>query len=299
MMNTALNFNQPPLQAWNDPVFKACRLKVDVLRLDKMHLILGGNKWMKLRGFLQKAVAEGKAGILTKGGPWSNHIHACAWACMELRLPLQVWIKGHAGLQNAMLADVQSWGVNIQFINRNQFYDESAAGVFAAENNLQYIPMGGADEPGVQESSRFLQELHLPTYNYAVCGVGTATTFGGLAFVPHNFATIVGIDAGTADQAVSEKIKSWQKQLLNKKLILNQDYSFSGFARHTPALIHFANQLYLESAMPTDIVYTAKLMYAVKSLAQVGFFKEESSVMVLHSGGLQGNRSLPAETLQF
>lgn len=298
-MNTALNFKPPPLQKWNNPVFDAQNLQVHVLRLDEMHPVAGGNKWMKLRGFLQQAITEKKTGILTKGGPWSNHIHAGAWACKQLHLPLQVWIKGHSGLQNAMLADVRSWGADVHFVNRNQFYDEAATTAYARENNLHYIPMGGADAPGVQESSRFLQQLHLPKYDYAVCGVGTATTFGGLAFVPHNFKTVVGIDAGTADKAVQQKIENWQNELHSKNLFLKQEYSFGGFARCTPELIQFANRLFHQTGIPTDIVYTAKLFYAVEDLVRHNFFLQNASVLVLHSGGLQGNRSLPAGTLQF
>ena len=299
MIEKQLNFLQPTLQKWDDPVFNKAGLQVDILRLDKMHPQLGGNKWMKLWGFLKTALAERKKGVLTKGGPWSNHIHACAWACKELGMPLQVWIKGHEKLQTAMLADIKKWDAEVKFINRNQFYNEEAALHFAIENNLLYIPMGGADEPGIVESSRFLQELHLPKYNYAACAVGTATTFGGLAFMPQNFETVIGIDAGTNDETIAAKIESWQQKLPHKKLMHNSDFTFGGFAKWQLSLAEFANRLYQQQGIPTDIIYTAKLFFAVQQLALKGFFEMNSSIMVLHSGGLQGNRSLPPKTLQF
>jgi 1-aminocyclopropane-1-carboxylate deaminase len=51
--------------------------------------------------------------------------------------------------------------------------------------------------------------------------------------------------------------------------------------------------------VPTDIVYTAKLCYAWQSLAREGFFEPGSRVLLIHSGGLQGNRSLAPGTLTF
>jgi 1-aminocyclopropane-1-carboxylate deaminase/D-cysteine desulfhydrase-like pyridoxal-dependent ACC family enzyme len=51
--------------------------------------------------------------------------------------------------------------------------------------------------------------------------------------------------------------------------------------------------------IPTDFVYTGKLFFAVNDLLQKKYFKEGSKVLVIHSGGLQGNRSLPKRTLIF
>jgi 1-aminocyclopropane-1-carboxylate deaminase len=46
-------------------------------------------------------------------------------------------------------------------------------------------------------------------------------------------------------------------------------------------------------------VYTGKLFYALDDLAGKGFFEPGSKVLVIHSGGLQGNESLPKGTLIF
>ena len=294
-----LHFIPPPVHSWQHAEFEKSGIKVDVLRLDRMHLVVGGNKWMKLKGFFEKALIENKAGILTFGGPWSNHIHACAWLCHQYGLRCHIRIKGNSRVKTAMLDDIVKWNAIIEFVNRAVFYKEEEAIRFATANNLLYIPMGGADTMGIIEITQFMQQLRLPMYDYAICGVGTATTFGGLAAVPNNFSNIIGIDAGTEDSAVLQKVQEWQQSLPGKTLSVVTGYDVGGFARYHSVLIHFMNELYNNNQIPTDIVYTGKVFYAVLNLAMKHYFLTGSKLLVLHSGGLQGNRSLPPGTLEF
>ena len=54
---------------------------LNVLRLDKIHRIISGNKWFKLKYHLDNFNAGNYNGIITFGGAWSNHIVATACAC--------------------------------------------------------------------------------------------------------------------------------------------------------------------------------------------------------------------------
>ena len=51
--------------------------------------------------------------------------------------------------------------------------------------------------------------------------------------------------------------------------------------------------------VPTDIVYTGKMLYGLLDLFGKGKIETGSRVCAIHSGGLQGNRSLPKGTLIF
>jgi 1-aminocyclopropane-1-carboxylate deaminase len=59
------------------------------------------------------------------------------------------------------------------------------------------------------------------------------------------------------------------------------------------------NKLWDAEKIPTDIVYTSKLLFGVEQLIKENFFDKDASVLVIHSGGLQGNRSLREGTLKF
>ena len=48
-----------------------------------------------------------------------------------------------------------------------------------------------------------------------------------------------------------------------------------------------------------DFVYTGKMMFGVFDLIKKDYFEVESKIICIHTGGLQGNNSLPAGTLSF
>ena len=77
------------------------------------------------------------------------------------------------------------------------------------------------------------------------------------------------------------------------------DYHFGGYAKRTSALIRFMNDFYTQTGIPTDFVYTAKAFFASFDLFKKGFFSPDNKILLIHTGGLQGNLSLPKGTLIF
>src|SRR6478672_11880366 len=75
------------------------KLTIDVLRLDKIHSLISGNKWFKLHNYLEKYKAEGKKRIVTYGGPWSNHIIATAALTKLEKIPSLGLIRGERPAQ--------------------------------------------------------------------------------------------------------------------------------------------------------------------------------------------------------
>jgi 1-aminocyclopropane-1-carboxylate deaminase len=59
------------------------------------------------------------------------------------------------------------------------------------------------------------------------------------------------------------------------------------------------NQFWLNTGIPTDIVYTGKLITAFDHLLKENYFKKDTSILLIHSGGLQGNRSLKSGVLLY
>jgi hypothetical protein len=76
-------------------------------------------------------------------------------------------------------------------------------------------------------------------------------------------------------------------------------YHEGGYAKWNKNLIDFMNRLFSETGIPTDFVYTGKLFKAVLDLMRKGEIKSGEKIMLVHSGGLQGNRSLPPGTLIY
>jgi 1-aminocyclopropane-1-carboxylate deaminase len=84
-----------------------------------------------------------------------------------------------------------------------------------------------------------------------------------------------------------------------KNFEIIHDYHFGGYAKHKPELIHFMNEFYKATSIPSDIVYTGKLFYAIHDLVAADHFPVGSRLLLIHSGGLQGNASLTKGTLIF
>ena len=66
-------------------------------------------------------------------------------------------------------------------------------------------------------------------------------------------------------------------------------------------VIHLAAESHVDRSIisPLDFVYTAKLVYGVEDLATKGKFDPTSKILIIHSGGLQGNRSFKKGTFIF
>jgi 1-aminocyclopropane-1-carboxylate deaminase len=84
-----------------------------------------------------------------------------------------------------------------------------------------------------------------------------------------------------------------------KPFSILHDYHFGGYAKHPPELTGFMRDLWEKENLPTDIVYTSKLLFAAKDLIAANRFPAGAWILLIHSGGLQGNRSLPPNTLPF
>ena len=66
------------LDRWDHQIFRQNELRVDVLRLDKIHSEISGNKWFKLKYYLEKAKQTNKGTLVSFGGAYSNHLLALA-----------------------------------------------------------------------------------------------------------------------------------------------------------------------------------------------------------------------------
>jgi len=68
------------------PSFCSKGIQLAVLRLDELHPIVSGNKWFKLKYYLQQAQEQNAEIIASFGGPYSNHLVALAFAAKKYNL---------------------------------------------------------------------------------------------------------------------------------------------------------------------------------------------------------------------
>ena len=276
---------------WPDDTNRS--LPVDVLRLDKLHPVISGNKWFKLKEHL--ALATPGKPILTFGGAWSNHLVATAYAARQAGIAAIGVIRGERpAAPSATLEEAAAYGMQLEFISRQRYLQKEDP-AFLGELLHRYpgayiIPEGGGGLPGITGSEAILRIADTTAYAHIACAIGTGATFQGLlrAAAPHQ--VIVGVPV----------LKGFDTSpLQGPNTILLPQYHFGGYARHPQTLLDFMNGFYRETSIPTDIVYTGKLFYALTQSIRQEFFPTQSRLLIIHSGGLQGNRSLQPGKLEF
>ncbi len=287
------------LSTLNDPLFSAKNIHVQVLRTDLLHPVISGNKWMKLQPWLRAAKHTGVKGIVTKGGPWSNHVHATAYACSKENLQFTAVIKAKEGMMTPMTDDIIQWGASIIYCQHELYKNETHWENFSIQKNHLYIPTGGEGAKGIEGVTHFFDQLGLPAYDYIICPVGTGTTMMGIADSVLQYSTLVGINPGIEDENYKSILEILSKRHEGKSFQILKDIDLKKFGQWPPHLIQGMNEWYKKWQLPSDIVYTAKMFYKFEQLVTANFFDPGSHILLIHTGGLQGNRSLPAGSLIY
>jgi D-cysteine desulfhydrase len=304
VLQQPVDLSKAIIQSLHDDTLTQKNIVIDVLRLDCIHPVVSGNKWFKLKYHLQQAQQQNKKGIVTFGGAWSNHLVATAFACQQAGIACTGIIRGEQPANlSATLQDAQQYNMQLQFVSRSLYSNEKEI-VPLLQNTYRdfyMVPQGGQSDYGVQGAAEILQLAPVKSYSHIACATGTGTMLAGLVrgSLPHQ--QVIGI--------CSLKIPPDQHNSLDffvSPYAANQgnytifyDYHFGGYARKTNELIQFMNAIYQQHRLPTDFVYTGKLLFGVIDLLQKDYFKSGSRILVIHSGGLQGNRSLTTGTLTF
>ena len=285
-----------------DPInsFSSSVVESSILRLDKLHPIVSGNKWFKLRYYIEDAIANKATTIASFGGPYSNHLVALAFAAKENNLKSIGYVRAtKEDTLTPSLQEALAYGMQLEFMGRTHFQaiKNDLLKANNKENAVYFIDEGGYGELGAKGAATILNE-YCKDYTTIIAAVGTGTMLAGLiqAAAPHQ--NIIGIPVLKNEKSIESEIKTLLKDS-TKQFTLLHNFHQGGYAKTNPALIAFMNQLWETEKIPSDIVYTGKLLMAVDSLLKENYFKAGTKLLVIHSGGLQGNRSLPSGTLLY
>ncbi len=293
-----INFNNITLDKLSLQEFSAKNIEVSVLRLDKIHPEISGNKWFKLRYYLEEAKALKKKNILTFGGAWSNHIIATAAACHLNGFESAGIIRGEESPElSSTLKLVKEMGMNLIFISRDDYSKRKIPEQINAED-FYIISEGGYGIKGADGAATIADFFKKENHSHICCAAGTGTMTAGLIMASGNQNKIVAISVLKNNFEIEQQVKSLLPEEKMKFEIVH-DYHFGGYAKYDPDLIQFMNELYRQSSIPSDFVYTGKLFYGIHDLISKDYFPSGSRLLLIHSGGLQGNASLNKGTLIF
>lgn len=297
MCNMLSNHPPSPIQELGDErlAAKGIRLLVkrdDLLRLNEQSAFCG-NKWRKLKYNLKAMRRRELSTLLTFGGAFSNHLAAVAEAGQAFGFQTIGIVRGEKQL-NSTLQFCEAQGMQLQFISRSAYREKNNPD-FIKKLALQFgdfylLPEGGTNALALDGCREIVAEINQqlghqsPDFIAVACGTGgtLAGIVQGLQGKNHaiGFATLKGdfLHQEVA-QMIAATTTNWQIQ---------NDYHLGGYAKFSPDLIHFINHFKKDFDIQLDPIYTGKVFFGLFDLIQKGFFSPGSTILAVHSGGLQG-----------
>lgn len=259
--------------------FRGQNVAFDVLREDLLHEIVSGNKIRKLRYWMDAYYTGEYEGIISFGGAYSNHLSALAFVLKENQIPGIFFVREGKMADDSLCLDYcKREGMDIVLLGYGA-YRERNNPTYLRELQKKYpkfliVPEGGSGSMGVAGVQDMVDD-RLSNYRHIYCALGTGATALGLAnALPKT--KVIGVSA------VPQKYLS--KQYLDglpANLRLNFDCLFGGYAELPQELKDFIEQVYHETGLLLDPIYTCRALYALLSN------NLENSLLV-HTGGLQG-----------
>ena len=262
-----------------------------IKREDLLHPYISGNKFRKLKYNLAQAKSENKKTLLTFGGAFSNHILAVAAAGKEQGFKTIGIIRGDElraeVLKNPTLKMAQGFGMVFEFVDREIYKEKNSVDFIKhlAEKfgDFYLIPEGGTNDLAVKGCGEILT-VSDKKFDYICCAVGTGGTVSGLINCSKDSQQVLGFPVLKGDFLKEDICKFVTGS--NWKLIT--EYHFGGYAKVSEELVLFINEFYQSYKIPLDPIYTGKLMFGVLDLINKNYFPENSKILVIHTGGLQG-----------
>lgn len=267
-----------------------------ILRLDLIHKVISGNKLFKLHYFLEQALASTEKTIVTFGGAYSNHLVATAFACKQLGLKSIGLVRGEKPttlshtLQYCMELNMQ-----LEFLSR-EAYQQQASEANAIYNGT-IVPEGGYHPLGAKGAAEIMNLFPELNPTHIITATGTATTLAGLLMNKKISQQIISVPVVKGMHDIDERLHYLISDIPTYETWT--DAHEGGYAKHSPSLIKFMNDFYNLHKIPTDMVYTGKMMKAVMHKIDTHYFAAGSKILCIHTGGLQGNLSFAPNTFVF
>lgn len=282
---------------------------VQVLRLDTIDVHISGNKWYKLKYNIVRAQQEAYAGLLTFGGANSNHLAATAAACKRVGLRSAGIIRAtHGEAETPTLKFAREQGMDLHYVARAGYELRSSEEQLREWQDkfpdLFMVPEGGANAEGVKGAAEIIENLS--AVDYCCCACGTGTTFRGL--VQTGIAkNVLGFSVLKGENTLPDELHQrhpsaslfyggneiFEADQIQGNGITNR-FATKGYAGYFQPAFEFSKDLYARTGLLLDHVYTARLFYGLAELMKENRIPSQSSILLIHSGGLQGNVAFEA-----
>lgn len=279
-------------------------------RDDLLHPIVSGNKYRKLKYALPKEHSKEISTVVSMGGPWSNHLHALAYACRESSLSSIGLVRGlrkDSDPLTACLQDCVENGMQLHFVSREDYRllreipDYWRKFISNDSPQVKWLAEGGKSIEAMRGVTEVVEEIQLQLGQAAdviICPCGSGTTMAGIVLGMKGKGRAIGVaavqNAGFLSSTILEMVYQGGTGSRDNFEILTE-FDHGGFAKTSPELLDFCDHFTAETQIPIEPVYTGKMLYAVAELCSRKYFNNMHNIVLLHTGGLQGMRGFSSQ----
>jgi len=273
-------------------LLKDKEIQLFIKRIDLIHPFVSGNKYYKLKYNLIESGKQNTDTILTFGGAYSNHIVATAFAANKKGFKSVGIIRGEETLPlNDTLSFAKENSMELHYVSREEYRQKHTEGFMEKLKDkfgdFYLIPEGGTNNLAIKGTADILEEND--TQDYISCAVGTGGTISGIVNSSSDNQKVLGFPALKGGEELEKDILSWTNK---QNCTLITDYHFGGYAKISEELIQFIMDFYHTENIPLDAIYTGKMMFGIMDLIAKDYFPKGSSILAIHTGGLQGNKGM-------
>lgn len=286
------------LQELQFPDWEKRSIRVLVKRDDLIDPYVSGNKWRKLKYIIELALHQQRAGILTLGGAYSNHLLATAAACEQFGLKSIGLVRGEelTAESNENLQRCAAMGMELHFLSRDEYserYEKERQEIWKQQYpDYLFVPEGGATYHGMIGCQEIWTEINEPI-DHVFVAQGTTTTSCGLLLGSDETTTVHVVPALKGFDSLTEMRPLLYQFLIDNELVseylnrvvVHSEAHFGGYAKVTDELIEFIGFCKQNFDLPLDRVYTGKAFYALMKALESEEF-DTKTVLFVHTGGL-------------
>ncbi len=287
-------YRKTPIEEIKEARLEEAGVRLFIKREDLNHPEIAGNKWWKLKYNIEEALDFNCQTLLTFGGAYSNNIFATAAAAYENGFKSIGIIRGEETLPlNSTLSFAKLRGMQLHYVSRDQ-YRHKTEGEFLENLKKRFghfylIPEGGSNDLAVKGCAEFAKNLLSEIYfDYVCLPIGTGGTMAGIINGMEDKKRVIGFSSLKGGTFLGDEIKKYLHAGLTNWEI-KTDYHFGGYGKQSSEVDDFIIDQKLKYVLPLDKVYTAKMMMGIYEEVKKGSFKRGSTILAIHTGGLQGN----------
>src|SRR5215468_4924660 len=276
-----------------------------IKRDDLTGLAFGGNKTRKLEFLIAEARDQGAKTLISGGAIQSNHCRQTAAAAARFGFKCILVLTGGETTQPSgnLLLD-KLFGTEIIQVadrkDRDRILQETFDNAATAGLEPYLVPYGGSNATGALGYAFALKELVEQNVHadWIVFATSSGGTHAGLLFGQRVFGykgSVLGISVDETEewlkQHVSELAASTSEKLGKRmeftpdEVLVNANYCSAGYGvvteREREAIHLFATC----EGLLLDPVYTGRAAAGMIDLIRKGFFKNDETVLFLHTGG--------------